>query len=273
MSVPPSRRLVGKVAIVTGSSSGLGRAIALSYSQEGAFVVCADLKPEARVDVESEVAVNTDDLIRRNGGSAIYVKADMTVAADVEELVQETVRQFGRLDIMINNAGISLEAGHAPQKIHETAESRWDTTMAVNVKSVFLGCKFATAQMLKQELPASGDRGWIINISSIFGLIGGKFNSSYAASKGAVSNLTRQVAIDYADSAIHCNAICPGYTNTAIFVNTIKFNDKDKIEALPPLHGIGSPQDIVGAAIFLASHEAKWITGVCLPVDGGYTAQ
>ena len=177
--------------------------------------------------------------------------------------------------------------------------------MNVNAKSVFLGSKYVIPQMLLQEKNSLGDRGWIINISSIYGLTGGKHTcktritcvssrhaknaASYAASKGAVTNLTRQVARDYAEDGIHCNAICPGCwsclmsqrwelwsvnsrtdTQTAIFLNTIKTADSDEIESWHPLHGVGSPEDLVGAAVFLASDEARWITGINLPVDGGY---
>ncbi|KAI1751977.1 hypothetical protein F4782DRAFT_530920 [Xylaria castorea] len=268
-----SKRLLGKVAIVTGSSSGLGRAIALAYSEEGAHIVCADLRPEARADVKSELSVTTHALIKANGGRAIYVKTDVCNTENVETLIKRAIEEYGRIDVLVNNAGISLEAGKPPMRLHETPEDFWDVTMAVNAKSVFLTSKFTIEQMLKQDLYSSGDRGWIINISSIFGLVGGHANSSYCASKGAVSNLTRQVAIDYADVGIHCNAICPGYTETAIFVNTIKHSDEKEIRARHPLHGVGSPQDLVGAAIFLASSESRWVTGVCLPVDGGYTAQ
>ncbi|KAI1129409.1 NAD(P)-binding protein [Nemania abortiva] len=268
-----SQRLAGKVAVVTGSSSGLGRAIALAYSGEGAHLVCADLRPEARADVESELSVTTHDQIKKNGGRAIYVQTDVSVSDEVRGLVEKAVEEYGRIDVLVNNAGISLEAGRPPMKIHETLEDMWDTTMAVNVKSVYLASKFTIEQMLKQDLYPSGDRGWIINISSVYGLVGGRAISSYCASKGAVSILTRQVAIDYADVGIHCNAICPGYTRTAIFVNTIKHTDDKELGALHPLHGIGTPQDLVGAAIFLASNESRWVTGVCLPVDGGFTAQ
>ncbi|KAJ8116495.1 hypothetical protein ONZ43_g4430 [Nemania bipapillata] len=268
-----SQRLLGKIAIVTGSSSGLGRAIALAYSGEGAHLVCADLRPDARADVEAELSVTTHELIKKNGGRAIYVQTDVSSSEAVENLVKKAVEEYGRIDILVNNAGISLEAGNPPLKIHETSENVWDVTMAVNAKSVFLTSKFTIGQMLKQDPHPSGDRGWIINISSVLGLIGGTTVSSYCASKGAVANLTRQVALDYADVGIHCNAICPGYVQTAIFVNTVKFVDDKKLQALHPLHGVGSPQDLVGAAIFLASNEARWITGVCLPVDGGYTAQ
>ncbi|KAJ8130190.1 hypothetical protein O1611_g3440 [Lasiodiplodia mahajangana] len=252
-----SQRLSGKVAIITGSSSGLGRAIALAYSEEGAHIVCADLRPEARADVESELSVATHDLIKKNGRRAIYVQTDVSVSDDVKRLAEKAVEEYGRIDVLVNNAGISLEAGRPPMKIHETPEDMWDKTMAVNVKSVYLASKFVIEQMLKQDLYPSGDRGWIINISSVLGLVGGRAVSSYCASKGAVSILTRQVALDYADVGIHCNAICPGYTRTAIFVNTIKHNDDKELAALHPLHGIGSPRDLIGAAIFLASNESR----------------
>jgi len=272
-SITTSQRLHGKVCIVTGSSSGLGRAIALAYAREGGLLVCADLKPEAHADVSAERTVNTDELIRQNGQRALFVQTDVSKAESVENLVRQAAAEYGRVDVLVNNAGISLEAGQPPAKIHETAEDVWDTTMAVNAKSVFLGCKYGIAQMLRQDLRSSGDRGWIINMSSIYGLVGGYYTSSYCASKGAVSNLTRQVALDYAESRIHCNAICPGYTETSILLNTIKQHNREDIQAKHPLRGIGSPEDLAGAAIFLASDEARWITGVCLPVDGGYTTQ
>ncbi|KAK1533132.1 hypothetical protein CPAR01_09840 [Colletotrichum paranaense] len=269
-----SPRLQDKVAVVTGSSSGLGRAIATAYAREGAKIVCADLQRDARAEVEAERSVSTDDLIRQNGGTAFFVKTDLSKSDQVERLVKQAVAQFGRIDILVNNAGISLEANRPPARIHETSDEIWDMTMAVNVRSIFLASKHVLKQMMSQQKNEGADRGWIINISSIFGLIGGRFNCSYAASKGAVSNLTKQVAMDYAPEGVHCNAICPGYTQTAIFKNTVaNLDDIEGIRARHPLHGIGLPEDIVGAAIFLASSEARWITGVCLPVDGGYTAQ
>ncbi|KAM0340144.1 hypothetical protein ACHAPU_010636 [Fusarium lateritium] len=265
-------RLSDKVCIVTGSSSGLGRAIALGYSREGALLVCADLRRNARA-VNGEEAVSTDELIRSRGGQAIFVETDVGKADAVERLVTRAVIQFGRIDVLVNNAGISIEAGKEPCRIHETPEEWWDLTIAINLKSIFLTSKYTIAQMLKQEKSDSGDRGWIINISSIFGVVGGYTVPSYSASKGGVSNLTRTVALDYARDGIHCNAICPGYTETAIFADTSKIHDAEKIRAKHPLHGTGTPNDLVGAAVFLASQESRWVTGVCLPVDGGYTAQ
>ncbi|KAJ5737928.1 NAD(P)-binding protein [Penicillium malachiteum] len=266
-----SQRLQDKVAIVTGASSGLGRAIAIRYAQEGAKVVCADLTPTARSQEEAEIT--THDLITRDGGDSIFIETDVGDAAQMESLIKAAVAQYGRLDILVNNAGISIEA-RLPAVLHLTDEATWDTTMRVNVKSVFLGCKYALAQMLAQEPHSSGDRGWIINISSIMGIIAGPENPSYCASKGAVSQLTRQIALDYAPHKIHSNAICPGYTQPAIFKETTtNLTPWDDLNRRHPLKGPGMPDDIARMAVVFASEDASWVTGVCLPVDGGYTAR
>ncbi|KAI9039303.1 SDR family NAD(P)-dependent oxidoreductase [Aspergillus affinis] len=267
-------RLDKKVAVVTGSSSGLGRAIAIRYANEGGLVVCADLSPMARSVVPEELEITTHEAIQQAGGRAIFVGTDVGDAAAVEQMVQAAVKEFGRLDILVNNAGVALET-RRPGKVHETDEDLWDTTMRVNAKSVFLGCKYGTAQMLRQEPHESGDRGWIINMSSICGIIGTLDTPSYCASKGAVSNLTRQVALDYAADRIHVNAICPGYTQTAIFRDTTGGNlmGVEALQRKHPLKGPGLPDDIAKVAVVLASEDASWMTGACVPVDGGYTAQ
>jgi NAD(P)-dependent dehydrogenase (short-subunit alcohol dehydrogenase family) len=194
--------LQDKVAIVTGSSSGLGRAIATRYAQEGAKVVCADLTPTARSQEEADTT--THDLIIRDGGQATFVRTDVGDATQMEHLVRVAAKEYGRLDMygsparrsrithlmtslsLVNNAGISIEA-RTPAVLHLTDETTWDTTMRVNTKSVFLGCKYALTQMLAQEPHSSGDRGWIINIPSIMGMIGGpenrESNSSTLGSK------------------------------------------------------------------------------------------
>ncbi|KAL5340255.1 hypothetical protein BJX70DRAFT_387472 [Aspergillus crustosus] len=266
-------RLNKKVAIVTGSSSGLGRAIALRYAREGAKVVCADLSETARAEIPAEGEITTHELIIREGGEAGFVQTDVGDAGQMERLVGAAVERFGRLDVMVNNAGISIEA-RTPAVCHLTDEETWDTTMRVNVKSVFLGCKYATAQMLKQPPHSSGDRGWIINMSSIKGIIAGLYSPSYCASKGAVSNLTRQVALDYAPHRIHVNAICPGYTQTAILKETTThMASVEDLERRHPFGGLGKPDDIARIAVVLASEDANWVTGILLPVDGGYTAR
>ncbi|KAF2756112.1 NAD(P)-binding protein [Pseudovirgaria hyperparasitica] len=267
-----SLRLQGKVAIVTGASSGLGRAIALAYSVQGALVTCADLKPTARPQVPDELNITTHELIQERGGQAIFVEADVTKTDQVEELVKRTVATWGRLDILVNNAGIAIEARER-FRLHETPESTWDQTLAVNAKSVFLASKFALQQMLEQEPSISGERGCIINMSSIYGLVGGSFVPSYAASKGAVSLLTMQIANDYSKDGIRCNAICPGHTRTAIFEDTEKYQmSKEWFDQNYPT-GVGKPEDIAGMAVFLASDDARWVTGTRMPVDGGFTAR
>lgn len=271
-----AKRLLNKVAIITGSSSsGLGRAIARAYSREGAHIVCADLGPSARPQVPSEREINTDDLIRQQGGQALFVQTDVTNSSQMQNLVIEAAQAFGRLDVMVNNAGVSLEA-RDPTPVHQEPDDTWHRTMAINATSVFYGCKYATAQMLAQPPHPSGDRGWIINLSSIFGVVSTNNCPAYCASKGAVSNLTRQVALDYAKYKIHCNAICPGYTKTAIFAETTQDGGMQRAEVLDelhPLNGPGKPEDIAKAAVVLASEDANWITGIDFLVDGGYTAQ
>ncbi|MCJ1331361.1 hypothetical protein MMC10_008051 [Thelotrema lepadinum] len=268
-----TKRLLNKIAIVTGSSSGVGRAIARAYSREGASVVCSDLQPSACALVPEEAEINTDDLIRHEGGNAIFVEADVTSSQQMQTLVTKAAEEYGRLDVMVNNAGIALET-RTPGPIHTATDELWHKTMAVNTDSVFYGCKYATGQMLKQEPHPSGDRGWIINLSSILGVVAATTCPAYCASKGAVSNLTRSVALDYAKYRIHCNAICPGFTRTAIFAETTKnMFPREVLDAAHPLKGTGTPEDVAKAAVVLASEDASWITGIDFMIDGGYTAQ
>ncbi|KAI7563671.1 hypothetical protein KC343_g21695, partial [Hortaea werneckii] len=171
------------------------------------------------------------------------------------------------------NAGISVEATHTrPHGIHELSEADWDKTIAINIKSVFLGCKYALVQMLNQPpLPGLKDKGWIINTSSVQGLVAYHNTPAYTAAKGAVSQLTKQVALDYAEQRIHCNALCPGFLKTAMTQNLQ--NDGRLLAEITKAHpfgGMGDPDDVARAAVFLASEDAAWVTGVNLPVDGGY---
>ncbi|PYI27832.1 putative short-chain dehydrogenase [Aspergillus indologenus CBS 114.80] len=269
------QRLRDKVAIVTGSSSGLGRAIALAYAREGARVVCADLVPSARAAIPEETTIATDALIRQRGGVAIYVPTDVGESPAWEHLVQATIAEFGRLDILVNNAGICDEILDA-RPLHLTPDETWDRTMRVNARSVFLGSKAAVRQMLLHQDPhgPSGDRGWIVNLSSVFGTVADAGKPCYCASKGTVTSLTRQVAVEYAKDRIHCNAICPGFVHTAFLAEVKQTGaSMEELERMHPLRGPGSPEDVAQFAVVLASEDAAWVTGACMFVDGGYTAR
>ncbi|KAF2757763.1 NAD(P)-binding protein [Pseudovirgaria hyperparasitica] len=281
-----AKRLQGKVAIVTGSSSGLGRAIATAFATEGAQVCCVDLYPGLRnaIDPETGKADSYHNRITTgiptheslpassSGKPHIFVRADMTVAGDVEAAVVECVKVYGRLDFMCNNAGITVESTHTRvMRVHETSEDDYDRTMAINAKGVFLGCKYAVRQMLLQ--PRSDDY-YIVNTASIQGLVGYLGTPSYCASKGAVVQLTKQIALDYGPERIHCNALCPGFLKTAMTQNLQSEPEiLASISAAHPLGGMGNPEDVARAAVFLASSDARWITGVPLAIDGGYTVQ
>lgn len=265
-------RLTSKVAVVTGASSGIGRAIALAYHREGAFIVCSDIREGSRNEHSGETDVSTHEAILKDEGKAIFVKADTSKAEEVETLIKRAVDEFGRVDIMVNNAGIAIEA-YNPQPIWEYSEDSWDRTLAVNAKGVYLGCKYASAQMIKQEPHGNGDRGWIVNLASMLGLVGTPKNTGYCASKHAVMGMTKVIAWDCAPYRIHCNAICPGYVSTAMTASVFAdLEFRAKLEKMHPFRGLGEPEDIARTAVFLASEDCSWITGVGLPVDGGYTA-
>ena len=278
-------RLQGRTALITGSSSGLGAAIALAYAEEGANVCCVDLYPAPRTRPEagkSEDYTNrnthlpaTHELIEQRYGKdrSRFLKTDMTKAEDVEKAVTMCAQTFGRLDIMVNNAGITTDSGIT--RLHQTEESDFDKTIAINTKGVFLGCKYALRQFLEQTPLAEGaDRGWIVNMGSIQGLVGVRNSPTYNPSKHAVVGLTKQVAVDYAADRIRCNAVCPGFTKTAM-TQDLQNNPQTlaMLNMMHPLKGMGEAEDIAAAAVFLASDDAKWITGVALPVDGGYVMQ
>jgi NAD(P)-dependent dehydrogenase (short-subunit alcohol dehydrogenase family) len=264
-------RLKNQVAIVTGASSGNGRAIALAFAAEGARVVCSDLKREAREGgYEADIKSATDSVITERGGQAMFVKADASKAGDVETLVRRAVEAWGRLDIMVNNAGVFTGL----KTIVDETEEDYDFTMAVNAKGVWLGCKFAISQMLKQEPRGDGVRGRIINIASIGGLVGLAQEPAYCASKGAVVNLTRQLALDFAPHKINVNAICPGFLATAMVRPFLEDSAlKAALEALTPWPRVGTAQDVAKIATYLASDDAEWATGAMFTVDGGFTAR
>lgn len=262
-------KLQGKIAIVSGASSGNGRPIAVALAGEGATVVCSDLRREAREGgYEADIDRPTDDAIRLAGGKAEFVEADASRYADMENLVGETAASFGRLDVMVNNAG-TFTGLHT---IVDETEDEYDLTMAVNAKGVWLGCKFAIRQMLTQD-PIGGARGRIVNIASIGGLVGLALEPAYCASKGAVVNLTRQLAVDFAPERINVNAVCPGFLHTAMVRPFIDDPELNKVlHDKSPWPELGTAEDVAKATAFLATDDGRWATGTLLTVDGGYTS-
>jgi len=250
-----SRALKGKVALITGSASGIGRATALLFAKEGAAVAVVDVnEAEGKAVVQEIIA---------DGGRAIFVRGDVTKASDCQLAVQQTVEQLGKLDILFNNAGIIRRAS-----VLETTEEEWDLVMATNVKSVFLLSKYAIPVMAKI------DGGVIVNTASGWGLIGGRNAASYCASKGAVVLLTKAMALDHGSQNIRVNCICPGDTDTPMLRDEAKQLGKTVEEFLAssaqrPLQRVGRPEDIAQAALYLASGASSFVTGIALVVDGG----
>ncbi|KAE8137301.1 hypothetical protein BDV38DRAFT_293060 [Aspergillus pseudotamarii] len=261
--------ITGRVAIVTGSSSGNGRAIALA--SEGASVVCSDLTPEVRSGGYEQVQTPTHEEIQQTlKGKAIFQKADVSSEDDVKALVQLAAERYGRLDIMVNNAGIFCGLNNI---VNEPVMA-FDKTMAVNTRGVFLGMKFAITQMMKQDPLPSGERGWIVNIASIGDQVGLALEPSYCASKGAVVNLTRQVAVDYAPEKIHVNAVCPGFLATAMVRSFLDGKDTSAmLHSQSPWPHLGTPEDVAKAVLVLSGPAASWMTGSFINVDGGFIAK
>lgn len=253
--------LAGKVAIVTGAASGIGKAIAIKFAQEGAKVVAADVRSDPR-----EGGQSTEEAIRELGGTVLTVPTDISKWDQVDALVSKTVSEFGQLDVMVNNAAISPNTS-----LLETSEESWDQAMAINLKGVFFGCKRAVQQMLTQEINNEA-RGRIVNISSQHGMISSPGNFAYGVSKSGVVYMTRQIAADYAKEYIICNAVAPGKILTgkpgsAASPETLQYS-----RSRTPMPRLGKPDDVARAAAFLASDEATYMTGVNLLVDGGWMA-
>ncbi|CAN9158215.1 unnamed protein product [Alternaria alternata] len=270
-------RLQNKIAVITGASSGIGRATALAFASEGASLVCSDLHETARQEYATDTSpLTTVQAVQKLGAKAIFVKCNTTSSTEVEALIQATVKEYGRIDIMVNNAGIAMEAGeHGSRPIWDYDGNAFDKTVDVNVKGVFWGTKYASKQMVGQEPGAEGDRGWIINLSSVYGMRGSIGISGYVTSKHAVLGLTKAAAQDCAPYRVHVNALCPGFTATAFIsgLPTPEAAEQKKIvEQRHPFGGLGTPQDIAKAAVFLASDDAAWVTGIGLPVDGGFSS-
>src|SRR5437868_10044870 len=250
-------RLEGKVALITGASQGIGRETALLFASEGASVVVVDVKDDAGQQTVKD--------IQAAGGKATYVHADVSKAADCENMVKVAEQTYGKLNIMVNNAGIS----HADDdNAMTTEESVWDLTMAINVRGVFLGCKFGIPGLLR----AGG--GSIINTASFVAVLGAATPQlAYTSSKGAVLSMSRELAAIHARENIRVNALCPGPLRTELLMKYLNTEERRQRRLVHiPMGRFGQAKEIAYAALYLASDESSFVTGSEFLVDGGITA-
>ena len=247
-------RLEGKVAIITGAGSGIGRESALLFAGEGAKVVASDYVPEAGEE--------TVRRIREGGGEAVFIEADVSKASDVERMVRKAVEEYGKLDILHNNAGVLGKVAF----VGEATEEDWDRVISINLKGVFLCSKYAVREMVKKG------GGVIVSTASAMGLVGLPGNTAYSAAKGGVIQFTKTMALEYASSNIRVNCICPGLTNTPLGES---FGERfiEWFVKQTPMGRWGRSEEIAQAALYLASDESSFVTGTALVVDGGWVAK
>ena len=248
--------LKDKVAIITGAASGIGLAAARRFVAEGAKVVVADVQ-----DASREVGEMT-----KQGGEALFVQADVSSEPQVDRLIERTVAAYGRLDVLVNCAGVELS-----KKITDTSEAEWDRLMSVNLKGVFL-CSRAAIPVMQRN------GGVIVNVASELGLVGGSEIAAYCASKGGVVQLTKAMAIDHAGDGIRVNCVCPGPVSTPLLEAIIRASsdpeeERRHIAEKTLLKRLGRPEEIANVILFLASEESSYLTGSVVAADGGWTAQ
>lgn len=252
-----SGRLAGKVALITGAGSGIGRASALLFAQEGASVVVAD--------VNFDAARETAAQIEARDGQALAVKTDVSRGDEVAALIEQAISRFGRLDCAHNNAGIE-----GPLVLTaDCSEEDWDRTLSVNLKSIWWCLKYELPQMLKQG------GGAIVNTSSVAGLVGTPMAAAYTAAKHGVAGLTKTAALEYAQHGIRVNAICPGLTRTSM-VERLSAGQPQMIDGLTqtiPMRRASEPNEIAAAAVWLCTEAASYVNGLVMPVDGGFVSQ
>ncbi|WP_280425998.1 SDR family NAD(P)-dependent oxidoreductase [Nocardia carnea] len=244
-------RLAGKVAVITGAGSGIGRSAARLFAREGARVVCADISGR-----EKKVAAEIGDV-------AVSVHVDVAETAAVRTMIDTALSSFGRLDVLFNNAGMSGQRG----PLAEIDEEAFDKVVAVNLRGAFLGMKYGIPAML------SSGGGSVINTASASALVGWKSLAAYAAAKGGIVQLTKSAALDYAKQGIRVNAICPGMTWTGLAGAADDSTPPTDLIPPQPLNRWGRPDELAAAALFLASDESSFVTGTAIPVDGGYVAR
>ncbi len=249
-------QLEGKVSLITGGGSGIGKASALAFAREGSKVVVADVNVEG--------GEQTVRLIQDTGGEATFVRADVSNSGDVSDMVSHAVQTYNRLDCAFNNAGISGGRG----RIHEYTEDDWSRVLNINLTGVWLCMKYEIIQMLKQG------GGAIVNTASVMGLVGGSRSPAYGATKHGVVGLTKTGAVDYAQEAIRINAVCPGYIRTPMIEQSILSDPvaEERVVSRHPMHRLGTPEEIAEAVVWLCSDAASFVTGHAMTVDGGYVA-
>src|SRR5262245_3325016 len=248
-------RLQDKVAIITGAGSGMGRVAANLFASEGAKVVVAEFGEAAGQETVGQV--------EQAGGAATFVKTDVSNEVSAKAMVDHAIATYGRVDVLYNNAGVMPEADHS---VIDTDVATWDQVMAVNVRGVFLGCKYAIPRMVEQG------SGSIINIASFVALLGCSVpQDAYTASKGAIISLTRSLAVQFGPNGVRTNAICPGPVETPLLMDwLVKDEEAKRIRlARNPTGRFGKPEEIVNMAVYLASDESRWTNGASLVVDGG----
>lgn len=251
------KRLDGKIALVTGGSSGIGRAAALAFAREGAKVVIADVLIEGSEE--------TVQIIEKSGGQAIFFKTDVSKSDEVEVLIKKTAETYGRLDCAFNNAGV----GGGRAATAKCTEEEWDRVIEINLKGVWLCMKYEIQQMLKQG------GGAIVNTASVAGLVGFQGTPAYVASKHGVVGLTKAAALEYATSVIRINAVCPGVIRTPMIDRIVAARPQmeEVYTAMHPVGRLGEPEEIAEAVVWLCSDAASFVTGHAMVVDGGLVAQ
>lgn len=244
----------GQVALVTGGSSGIGRASALAFAAKGAGVVVASRREEESAE--------TVALIEEAGGKAIFVQTDVAKSDEVQRLVAKTIEQFGRLDFAFNNAGIE---GQPFVPLADYSEEMWDSVIAINLKGVFLCMKYQLPHLLKTK-------GAIVNMASVAGLIGGRVGAAYYASKHGVVGMTKSAAFEYAEQGVRINAVAPAVIHTPMVERSFLHDEKIAagVTRLHPMGRIGQPEEVAKAVVWLCSPEASFTTGHTLPIDGGF---